>query len=349
MDHRKALISVIIPVYNVADYLRKCVQSVLDNTYRDLEVICIDDGSTDQSGEILDQMAADDCRMIVIHQKNAGVSVARNRGLQAAGGQLIAFIDSDDFIHPQYFASMLSCMEHREASLVVCGYRKFDETEIISPVRYKTIHYKRLSRENFFDNLTARNMIWARLYRREDIGDLSFSPEVRISDDTLFNLSVISNIKDIKVYATEVPLYYYLNRGTSITHSSKDEKFLDFGKWYARNCSLVEKGDWNCLVCLEAVKLTLAYRYLTSFYKDADFRRNESDGLIRLWMRKINRSGQLRPTLKVAHTLMYLFPELYRRYRIMDDPTMKDWETKQRKAADRRIEADNDQRYSSDL
>ena len=336
MNHQNALISVIIPVYNVADYLKKCVRSVLDNTYRELEVICVDDGSSDQSGAILDQMASTDCRMTVIHQENAGVSAARNRGLIAAKGKYIAFIDSDDYIHPQYFASLLSCMEARDASLVVCGCRKFDETEEINPVRYRSIHYKRLSRKNFFDNAIARNMIWARLYRREDIGKIRFSPEVRISDDTLFNLSVISNIKDITVYATETPMYYYLNRSTSITHHSKDEKFIDFGRWYTGNKDLVEKGDWNCLVCMEAVKLTLAYRLLTSYYADADLRRREADFLLRQCLRKIIQSEQVQPGVKSVHFCMVYFPRFYRRYRIINDSTMKDWEKRQRKEAERR-------------
>ena len=102
MSHEKPLISVIIPVYNTEAYLERCLVSVLSNTYRDLEVICINDGSTDGSLEILNAFARQDERVTVIDKKNGGLSAARNDGLRRATGEWIAFIDSDDWIHPRY-------------------------------------------------------------------------------------------------------------------------------------------------------------------------------------------------------------------------------------------------------
>ena len=100
-------ISVIIPIYNTAAYLPRCLDSILQNTYRSLEIICVNDGSTDDSAVILERYAAADSRIIAVNQENAGVSAARNTGLDMATGDFIAFVDSDDWVHPQYFEILI--------------------------------------------------------------------------------------------------------------------------------------------------------------------------------------------------------------------------------------------------
>ena len=108
---RRTGISIIIPVYNVEAYLPSCLDSIINNTFRDLEIICVDDGSPDNCGSILDKYAAEDSRIVVIHQENQGVAVARNNGIREAKGEFVAFIDSDDWIHPQYFQTLLNCIK----------------------------------------------------------------------------------------------------------------------------------------------------------------------------------------------------------------------------------------------
>ena len=115
------LISVIVPVYNVAAWLPRCVDSVLTQTYQNLEILLIDDGSTDASGEICDAYAEKDPRIRVIHKKNGGLSSARNAGLDVSNGQYIGFVDSDDWIEPEMYEKMLALMECNEAQLVCAG------------------------------------------------------------------------------------------------------------------------------------------------------------------------------------------------------------------------------------
>lgn len=117
------LISVIIPVYNVEKYLHRCLDSVIEQTYKNLEVILIDDGSTDHSGEICDDYAAKDVRIHVIHQENQGVSAARNKGLDTAKGEYIAFVDSDDYILPEMYAKMLECIIENNVDFCVCQWQ----------------------------------------------------------------------------------------------------------------------------------------------------------------------------------------------------------------------------------
>lgn len=117
------MVSVIIPVYNVEQYLRRCIDSVLAQTYTDLEIILVDDGSPDGSGAICDEYAAKDSRIKVIHQANAGVSAARNAGMDLASGEYLAFIDSDDFIEPEMYEQMLAAAEKTGADVVECNYQ----------------------------------------------------------------------------------------------------------------------------------------------------------------------------------------------------------------------------------
>lgn len=117
----KPLISVIVPVYNVQKYVRKSVESILQQTYKNLEIILVDDGSTDESGKICDMLARSDNRVTVIHKKNGGLSDARNAGLDRATGELIGFVDSDDYIEKNMYEVLEERMRINEADISCCG------------------------------------------------------------------------------------------------------------------------------------------------------------------------------------------------------------------------------------
>ena len=124
-------LSIIVPVYKVEKYLPKCLDSILAQTFTDFELILIDDGSPDRCGDICDEYAAKDDRLIVIHQENKGVSAARNAGLDIARGEYIGFVDSDDWIEPEMYETMLATAKESEAEIVACGANHSDETETI--------------------------------------------------------------------------------------------------------------------------------------------------------------------------------------------------------------------------
>lgn len=121
------MVSIIIPVYKVEKYLSKCIESIFKQTYFDLELILVDDGSPDKCPEICDTYASKDERVVVIHQKNAGVSAARNAGLEKAKGEYIGFVDPDDWIAPEMYKKMISELESSESDLAICGYEYYDE------------------------------------------------------------------------------------------------------------------------------------------------------------------------------------------------------------------------------
>lgn len=122
-----AKVSVIIPVYNSEKYVEKCIRSVMNQTYRDLEIIIVNDGSTDRSGEILEGLSAEDVRIHLLHQENSGVAAARNRGLEEATGKYLTFIDGDDYIAKDYIESLYNAAVEKRAEIVICGLTYVDE------------------------------------------------------------------------------------------------------------------------------------------------------------------------------------------------------------------------------
>lgn len=184
----KPMISVIIPVYNVEKYLRRCVNSVLNQTYSNLEIILVDDGSTDNSGAICDELSNEDNRIIVIHQKNAGLSMARNRALDISKGEYIVFVDSDDFIDEEMYESMLKKMQFYDADMVMCSYTKWLEDEKRSVQSNVVCEENVLNKENLFEmSFCAEYSIiipvaWNKLYKRKLWNDLRY-PKGKYHED----------------------------------------------------------------------------------------------------------------------------------------------------------------------
>lgn len=326
-------ISVIIPVYDVEIYIRKCLESILNGKYKNLEVICVNDGSPDNCLQIMQKMAKSDERLIIIDQENQGVSMARNNGLKRATGEFIAFVDSDDFVHPEYFRSMMRCMKAKHADVVICAAQQFRDGDKIHFNQVESAKYHQLTAQSLFKSYYARHMVWCRIYRRELLEGIWFSPEVRMADDTLFNLRVYGRISNPVIYETPAPLYYYLIRETSIVRTTKFDRMLDLTRWYLANRteSVKESTGWEWLLLLQAVKFALSYRYLVSYDVDRKKITREINQMLAELLEELNKSRYVSKRDKIIHNMMFLAPDLYRRWRIKEDPTMLDWEKNQKK------------------
>ncbi len=170
-------ISVIVPVYGVEDYLDRCVQSIRTQTYSNLEIILIDDGSPDRCGAMCDEYALKDPRIQVIHQKNAGLSGARNSGLDLASGDLIGFVDSDDCIHPQMFEIMKDTVSSTRTDLCLCMYKTFENiipfSEPVSP-DVRILNSQEALRGLFSLDATPFTLTWNKLYKKELFQNIRF-------------------------------------------------------------------------------------------------------------------------------------------------------------------------------
>lgn len=325
-------ISVIIPIYKVEKYLEKCLRSIMENTYHNLEIIGINDGSPDGCLDILTKLQEEDSRIVIVNQKNQGVQIARNNGIIRATGDYIAFIDSDDYIHPQYFESMLNCLKYKQADIVICGCQRFSENELVSTNKFSHINYKRLSDYSLNKSYYGRHMVWGRLFKRKDLEDKWFSPNVRTSDDTLFNLSIIASLSSPVIYETETPLYYYRQREGSIVRTSTYERMIDFSDWYILHIDdKKQDGPWAWILLMQAIKFALSYRYeaILRAYRDNI---NHANKNLRQMEDEMLRNRHIHIDDKIIHYAMIRLPMLYRYFRLKNDPTMKTWEKRVKKS-----------------
>ena len=161
----KPRVTVIVPLFNVYYYAERCVRSLMEQTYDELEILVIDDGSTDDVGELIQSLADEDDRVYLITETNKGVSGARNAGLNWAGGEYVTFVDGDDFVGPEYIEDLVDCAIENNAEMVICGYTKADEDGKVH--RSKSVipgRYERLKHEEWAGRITAA---WGRLYSRD--------------------------------------------------------------------------------------------------------------------------------------------------------------------------------------
>ena len=220
------LISVIVPVYKVEKYLDRCVQSIVDQTYRNLEIILVDDGSPDNCGAMCDAWAEKDSRIRVIHKENGGSAQARNAGLDYATGEYISFVDSDDYIHTDMLFFLMQTIRIAESDIAECNYRVVDDnTDYLEvPGNDTLVCYstEQALRENIRD-CTCRQLVWNKLYACRTLDGVRFV-EKKFIDDEFFTYRAIAQSKKIAV--TSKPYYFYRQQSGSAMHQRFSLKWL---------------------------------------------------------------------------------------------------------------------------
>ncbi|MCH5281308.1 MAG: glycosyltransferase [Lachnospiraceae bacterium] len=225
-------ISIVIPIYNTEQYIERCLRSIMCQTYTNLEIICVDDGSTDGSGVLLDKLSLEDERMQVIHKANEGVSAARNTALLAATGDYIGFVDSDDYVAPDYYEKLLSVFEENEkVDIATCSYCMDYEGDIVKTENQRKVPITPMSIEEFLPYMYERDTykavggyLWTKLIKKtvikNDDGSLKicFRREFGGADDIAFVAELMLNSSYIQYI--DKALYYYFQREGSIVHSN---------------------------------------------------------------------------------------------------------------------------------
>ena len=253
-------ISIIIPVYNVQDYLHKCLDSILQQTYQNIEILLVNDGSTDTSGEICDYYRTLDTRIQVIHQCNQGISAARNTGFSHSHGEYILFVDSDDFIHPQMLSYMLYEMQRNNADLVCCKKKRVEPnfplpTDSLDANAYSVTLYD--DYKAFYEIYNPRSytdmiVCWNKLYPRDLVSSFPFPPN-RIHEDEHFSPRVLANSKTVAFI--EYPFYFYVQRPNSIMKKPLTKKSLDKLTSLAENVAYFKETNHPEKSILENIRL----------------------------------------------------------------------------------------------
>lgn len=315
-------ISIIVPVYNVEKYLNRCIDSILNQTFKEYELILVDDGSTDNSGKICDLYEKKDKRIKVIHKENGGLSSARNCGIEKSIGKYIGFVDSDDFIHPQMYSYLYDYLDKYKADISICAFRKVKENECIK----KQIKNKELNIV-ILNNIEAQYELyknhgdqfvvaWNKLYKRELFRDLRYE-EGKIHEDEYIIHQILYKSKTI-IYIKEEFYNYYI-RENSIMNSKFSLKSFD------GVCALKERCEFYSKYGLMDLKYKAEYNYVIRFFKDYYlYKNNVSNNSKTLYkLRKdfksmVNKNLLKNPQFiikeKLAWIIFIISPNIYGKY-----------------------------------
>ena len=227
-------ISIIIPIYNVEKYLKRCLDSVLNQTFQDWTAICVDDGSPDNSGKIADEYAKKDKRFIVIHKENGGVSDARNIALKKVKTEYVMYLDSDDFIHPQTLEIMYNKAVEKNVDLVIARIdkisqdAKIDTFDVFTNIDYivtDNILKYAAERDGIKSKFAVKRMyLPGKLYKTDLIKDIVSPTDVRICEDFYWLSDCYAKLP--KTLIMNIPLYYYVQNATGNVNSAKKIKFI---------------------------------------------------------------------------------------------------------------------------
>lgn len=305
------LISMIIPVYNVEKLLPYCLDSIINQTFQDFEVICVNDGSPDNSLEILKRYAEKDSRFKIISQENGGVSSARNKGLECAIGDYICYIDADDYIHPNYLDVLYSFAEHHNADLVNCKFKRVDNYI----AEYANIDKKNIESFVYENpillgcNSSKKNTtysVWGKLFRRNFITGIKFEA-YSIIEDEVYVYAVLS--RRPKTVVIESILYFYVMNPLSITHSGIKQKHMyDYCKalWNVINMYKKENLQQEYKVVVETFIPSILKQMRGHCRRAPKEIRKEMYGILRNELHELNKKGLLqRKGHKLKRYLIY--------------------------------------------
>lgn len=242
-----SMVSVIMPIYQAADWLKKSIQSVVEQTWLDFELILIDDGSTDGSGKICDDFARSDRRVVAIHQQNSGVAAARNRGLQEAKGDYVFFLDCDDTIVLNALEGLEQVAQQQNVDIVFCNYQmKYDDGKVLNySANLLEGKYEKTNIGMAFEKLMTSNIaynIGTKLYRRSCLRDLRFDEQYAIYEDIKFCLEACARATSI-YYLNESYYQYNIINGNSLSIGYKSRYFEAAISFYENLLEIIEKDN----------------------------------------------------------------------------------------------------------
>lgn len=304
------------------------MESVLCNTFTDFELICINDGSTDDCPSILQKYEDKDERIHVISQRNPGVSAARNLGLDVCNGKYISFIDSDDWFHPQYLELLHHAISSFSGEISMCRYLKTDSSQAVSEMTitdYNEVGFNDIDLQHILNDSAAKSYVWGKLYKREAIENIRFYP-CGIAEDKLFNLYLFEELSSIKMRVIDCELYYYFQRKDSSIHRISPKRY--FGILNGVYCLLMRsKGsESESMLIRESMNAAFFIRYSShydtndiSINKDVNEKINNLVGLL-------IKNKQVSAQEKCVCLIFTLLPFTYRAYRILKDRSLLSWE-----------------------
>ena len=264
-EKKEGMISIIVPVYNTAEYVSRCIESVLQQTYSEWELILVDDGSTDQSSEICKEYAAKDQRIIYIRKENGGAGSARNKGLDAASGEFIGFADSDDYIRADMYETLYNMIKDTGADISICGVYT-DENERNDTHSVRVMDNKTVLNELLNEKILSYPI--NKLYRRELFNNVYFPTDMTFED--LYVMPEIFKNADKVAITKKEFYYYYLTREGNVSSNKSAKHAADCSKAFMHRFYFAKENGIENMdkIELKAVSSTIGAYGLTSYEKD---------------------------------------------------------------------------------
>ncbi len=273
------LITIIVPVYNVEQYLEKCLDSIINQTYKKLEILLVDDGSTDASGKICDLYAEKDHRIKVVHKKNGGVSSARNVALNIASGSYIHFIDADDYIELNMIETLYHYIKRDDYDIAICNVN-FIKHAVVSPHVIEKKCETVLNQSQFIGMLFGeewyRGYLVNKLIKRECIGSIRLNEEIHMMEDLVFLVKISSNVS--KVYFDKTAyLYYYVQRESSVSHFFESEKYFSIIKAFEEIIPYIGICDYDTknTILFDYISYIMTYYYYCYYFDKITFQKEK--------------------------------------------------------------------------
>lgn len=337
----KKTVSIIIPVYNLEKYIVNCLESIVAQTYKNLEILCIDDGSTDKSAEIIKRFAASDSRVKYFYHDNAGVSVARNHGLEIASGDYIMFVDGDDYLHYQAVELFVREIEKSDCD-VVCAHEVYTSNtdEKMQSITECKAHDATV--EELFDNSTNRCMgksVWGKIFKAETARQSSFPIGILNGEDAYYIITLLD--KGIAVRCIDAELYYYFNRPNSTVTSRFTMKRFTMTYSFDMLCERLKNSSNSFLkkYCLQYLFQSIFYNRTQAIGTECEKEvLSESKRIGKKWIKDFQRNKDVSLIIKIMFTVFFYSRPVYELARAIQDPTMFDF-YKSRKKENIRNEA----------
>lgn len=300
---RKNCISVIVAIYNMAPYLDRCIQSLLCQTYKDLEILLVNDGSTDGSRDICEKYRGMDSRIVLYDKDNGGISDARNYGLERSNGEYLAFVDPDDWIEDTFFNSLVDQMEREKADIACVGFDYvYDEKYKMPDRRVKnTKMTQKQCMSHLCRNKWFTSHVWNKLYRREVFEGIRFPCGKNYEDIAVMHELIMS--ADIIMCSSEI-LYHYFMRPESIIHVKSAKNELDNFQAYLKRFREVKNRAWK----RSTLKCCAWAAYQILFLSKNQFAESEYKEVRQFWI-----TNTTIRFLGIKYSLMYTFPYVYKK------------------------------------
>ena len=319
-------VSIIVPVYNVEKYLDECILSILNQTYRDIEVLIVDDGSTDESGKKVDDYSLKDDRIKAFHKENGGQALARNLGLKNATGKYICFIDSDDYYEPDFVEKVVNALAGNDADMIFCNYyscytdrdvpgsrlREIENGKVFTPDKYLYLLYA-------FSGVYS--YVWNKIYKKEIFEDLEF--QQMLCEDAQIMLSVCDRCKKI-VFISDV-LYHYRRRKSSAVNAKHESMLMGEMRWVEDHMARLKASGRENLFNL-AQKLYIRKIFEEYHFCSRKTRKEVIRPLLKKERKQFMRNRSIDAKLRFKYFLVSLVPYLYGKFAFRSEINDKFWD-----------------------